>query len=86
LALADGVADMKVKQVEKLVQAHDDATYAYHSRNQNLSPRQLNSRVQIRKRTQSVESKLEDLDRSVRKLKQSGLDGYAYLFIRERIS
>jgi hypothetical protein len=26
LALADGVADMKVKQVEKLVQAHDDSS------------------------------------------------------------
>jgi len=62
---------MKVKQVEKLVEAHDDATYAYHSRNQDLSPRQLNSRVQLRRRTQAVESKLEDLDRSIRKSQQS---------------
>jgi hypothetical protein len=61
---------MKVKQVEKLVEAHDDATYAYHSRNQDLSPRQLNSRVQLRRRTQAVESKLEDLDRSIRKSQQ----------------
>lgn len=61
---------MKVKQVEKLVEAHDDATYAYHSRNQDLSPRQLNSRVQLRRRTQTVESKLEDLDRSIRKSQQ----------------
>jgi hypothetical protein len=65
---------MKVKQVEKLVEAHDDATYAYHSRNQDLSPRQVNSRVQLRRRTQSAESKLDDLDRSVRKLKQSESD------------
>jgi hypothetical protein len=62
---------MKVKQVEKLVEAHDDATYAYHSRNQDLSPRQLNSRVQLRRRTQAVESKLEDLDRSIRKSQQT---------------
>ena len=62
---------MKVKQVEKLVEAHDDATYAYHSRNPDLSPRQLNSRVQLRRRTQAVESKLEDLDRSIRKSQQS---------------
>jgi hypothetical protein len=61
---------MKVKQVKKLVEAHDDATYAYHSRNQDLSPRQLNSRVQLRRRTQAVESKLEDLDRSIRKSQQ----------------
>jgi hypothetical protein len=61
---------MKVKQVEKLVEAHDDATYAYHSRNQDLSPRQLNSRVQLRRRTQAVESKLEDLDRSIRRSQQ----------------
>jgi hypothetical protein len=61
---------MKVKQVEKLVEAHDDATYAYHSRNQDLSPRQLNSRVQLRRRTQAVESKLGDLDRSFRKSQQ----------------
>lgn len=67
---ADGIADMKVKQVEKLVEAHDDATYAYHSRNQDLSPRQLNSRVQLRRRTQAVKYKLEDLDRSIRKLDQ----------------
>lgn len=64
-------ADMKVKQVEKLVEAHDDATYAYHARNQDLSPRQLNSRVQLRRRTQTVESKLEDLDRNVRMLNQA---------------
>jgi len=62
---------MKVKQVEKLFEAHDDATYAYHSRNQDLSPRQLNSRVHLRRRTQAVESKLEDLDRSIRKSQQS---------------
>jgi hypothetical protein len=61
---------MKVKQVEKLVEAHDDATYAYHSRNQDLSPRQLNSRVQLRRRTQAVESKFEDLDRSIRRSQQ----------------
>jgi hypothetical protein len=61
---------MKVKQVEKLVAAHDDATYAYHSRNQDLSPRQINSRVQLRRRTQAVESKLDDLDRSIRRINQ----------------
>jgi hypothetical protein len=61
---------MKVKQVEKLVEAHDDATYAYHSRNQDLSPRQINSRVQLRRRTQAVESKLDDLDRSIRRINQ----------------
>lgn len=61
---------MKVKQVEKLVEAHDDATYAYHSRNQDLSPRQLNSRVHLRRRAQAVESKLEDLDRNVRRIGQ----------------
>jgi len=65
---------MKSRHVEQLIQAHDDATFAYHARAQELSPRQSDSRTSLRKRTQAVEAKLEDLEYAIRKLKQSGDD------------
>jgi hypothetical protein len=65
---------MKSKHVEQLIKAHDDAAYAYHTRSQDLSPRQSNSRTTLRKQTQLVEAKLEDLDYGIRKIKRTGGD------------
>lgn len=66
---------MKSKQAERLVAAHDDPTAAYYSNSQDLSSSQLEERASLRRRKQSAESRLDDLERSVERLKKAAAEG-----------
>lgn len=70
---------MKVKQAERLVTAQDDATFAYHSQPQDLSASQAEERASLRRRKQAAESRLEDLERSVERLKRTAAEGSVVL-------
>lgn len=69
------IADMKVKQAEKLIEAHDDVNLAYHTGNQGLGIAQTDERASLRRRKQAAESKLDDLERSVQRLKKAADEG-----------
>lgn len=68
-------ADMKTKQAEKLIKAHEDVNLAYHTDPQTLGLAQTDERASLRRRKQAAESKLDDLERSVQRLKKATAEG-----------
>lgn len=69
---------MKVKQAERLIEAHDDVNLAYHTGNQGLGPALTEERASLRRRKQAVASKLDDLERSVQRLNKAAAEGYVH--------
>lgn len=78
---SDETADMKAKQAERLIEAHDDANVAYHTNSQGLSSGQMDERTALRRRNQATESRLEDLENSVRRLKRAAAEGYVVMLL-----
>lgn len=71
---ADSSADMKIKQAERLLEAHDDPTFAHYGDGQELSQTQREERISMRRRKQAAESRLDDLERSVERLKRAAAE------------
>ena len=69
------IADMKVKQAERLIEAQVDGHLAYHTETQGLDAGRTDERASLRRRKQAAESKLDDLERSVQRLKKAANEG-----------